>query len=236
MALAYVYLIVGIGTATYIAFDLRKHTQKMKIMNIVWPVNGFCLGPTALWAYWHMGHSKIKQKGQNTTITITTTIDHPAQTHKQKTGSKKPMSEMVFVSATHCGAGCMLGDIVGEWVVFLGGLSIAGAFLWSYYIVDYALAWILGILFQNASIMQMKNKSFKEGLSEAIKADALSLSMVEIGLFGWMAFSYFMLFGGTLHPINPIYWFSMQIGMILGFFTSYPANWWLVKRGIKEGM
>ena len=111
MALAYVYLIVGIGTATYIAFDLRKHTQKMKIMNIVWPVNGFHLGPTALWAYWHMGHSKIKQKGQNTTTSF---IDHPAQTHMQKIGSKKPANEMVFVSATHCGAGCMLGDVVGE--------------------------------------------------------------------------------------------------------------------------
>jgi len=24
--------------------------------------------------------------------------------------------------------------------------------------------------------------------------------------------------------------------MILGFFTSYPANWWLVKKGIKQGM
>jgi len=24
--------------------------------------------------------------------------------------------------------------------------------------------------------------------------------------------------------------------MILGFLTSYPANWWLVKKGIKEAM
>jgi hypothetical protein len=146
------------------------------------------------------------------------------------------MRETVLVSATHCGAGCMLGDVVGEWIVFLGTLTIAGAFLWSYYLVDYALAWVLGILFQNASIMQMRKKSFKEGLPQAIKADTLSLTMFEIGLFGWMAFSYFVIFGGTLHPENSVYWLSMQFGMILGFFTSYPANWLLVKKGIKEGM
>ncbi len=28
----------------------------------------------------------------------------------------------------------------------------------------------------------------------------------------------------------------MQLAMIVGFATSYPANWWLVRRGIKEAM
>lgn len=26
----------------------------------------------------------------------------------------------------------------------------------------------------------------------------------------------------------------MQIAMLTGFITNYPANWWLLKRGIKE--
>jgi Domain of unknown function (DUF4396) len=28
----------------------------------------------------------------------------------------------------------------------------------------------------------------------------------------------------------------MQIGMIVGFVTSYPANVWLIRKGIKEAM
>jgi hypothetical protein len=28
----------------------------------------------------------------------------------------------------------------------------------------------------------------------------------------------------------------MQVGMILGFLTTYPANWRLVKWGVKSGM
>ncbi len=31
-----------------------------------------------------------------------------------------------------------------------------------------------------------------------------------------------------------IFWFMMQIGMIFGFFTSYPANIFLLKSGWKE--
>jgi hypothetical protein len=29
---------------------------------------------------------------------------------------------------------------------------------------------------------------------------------------------------------------GLQLGMILGFLTSFPANRWLITRGIKEGM
>jgi len=32
------------------------------------------------------------------------------------------------------------------------------------------------------------------------------------------------------------YWFMMQIGMVLGYFTSYPVNWWLIRKGVKEAM
>ena len=28
----------------------------------------------------------------------------------------------------------------------------------------------------------------------------------------------------------------MQLAMILGYFTSYPANRWLIRRGLKEKM
>jgi hypothetical protein len=34
----------------------------------------------------------------------------------------------------------------------------------------------------------------------------------------------------------PVYWFLVQIGMIAGFFTSWPVNTWLIRAGIKEAM
>ena len=32
------------------------------------------------------------------------------------------------------------------------------------------------------------------------------------------------------------FWFLMQVGMIIGFATTYPMNWWLIRHGIKEVM
>jgi hypothetical protein len=32
------------------------------------------------------------------------------------------------------------------------------------------------------------------------------------------------------------HWFMMQVGMIVGFFTAWPVNRWLVRSGIKEKM
>jgi Domain of unknown function (DUF4396) len=32
------------------------------------------------------------------------------------------------------------------------------------------------------------------------------------------------------------FWFMMQIGMLIGFAATYPVNWWLIRRGIKDIM
>ena len=70
----------------------------------------------------------------------------------------------------------------------------------------------------------------------AIKADALSLIAFEIGLFAFMALMHFVLFTPPLKPDQPTYWFMMQIGMVIGFATSYPMNWFLIRKGLKEAM
>jgi hypothetical protein len=35
---------------------------------------------------------------------------------------------------------------------------------------------------------------------------------------------------------SPSFWLLMQVGMSTGYATSWPANVWLVKRGIKVPM
>ena len=75
-----------------------------------------------------------------------------------------------------------------------------------------------------------------QGLWAALKADTLSLLSFEVGLFGWMAVRFFVFFHPHLKPTDPTYWFMMQLGMIVGFFTSLPANRFLLTKGIKEAM
>jgi hypothetical protein len=86
----------------------------------------------------------------------------------------------------------------------------------------------------------MRNLSILKGLTEAIKADSLSLSSWQVGMYGFMAVAQFWFFEHIWHqpltPNMPEFWFMMQIAMLFGFATSYPLNWWLVAVGIKEMM
>lgn len=42
---------------------------------------------------------------------------------------------------------------------------------------------------------------------------------------------------GQQAPVDSTeFWFAMQIAMVAGFITSYPVNWWLIRKGLKERM
>ncbi len=44
------------------------------------------------------------------------------------------------------------------------------------------------------------------------------------------------LLGGRAGVLTPEFWVVMQVAMVAGFLCSYPVNWGLVHRGIKEAM
>jgi hypothetical protein len=150
---------------------------------------------------------------------------------------EKPFWKSIFVSATHCGAGCVLGDIIGAPIVFARNWTLFGTRLYAEYVVEFAIAYCVGIAFQYLPIRSMRKVSPQEAIIDAVKADTLSLVAFEVGMFGWMAIVYFLLMQGhPPDPSSPVFWFMMQIGMILGFITTYPTNWLLVRWGVKSGM
>jgi hypothetical protein len=141
------------------------------------------------------------------------------------------------LSATHCGAGCVLGDIVSEFAVFASGTVILGSMLWASFLWDFVAAWCLGIAFQYFTIVPMRKLSPVEGLMAAVKADTLSIIAFQVGMYGWMLLVHFQLFPQShLKPSEAVYWLMMQVAMICGFITSIPMNWWLLKIGWKESM
>ncbi len=144
------------------------------------------------------------------------------------------MWQSVAVSVSHCGAGCVLGDIVGEWIVWGAGWTINGRALWPQFLLDFGLALLFGIVFQYLNVAPMTGNWGWKGVWMSVQADILSLTTFQIGLFGWMAIFSLAIFQDTLHADSSIYWFMMQIGMLAGKATSSPMNWWLIKAGIKQ--
>ena len=227
--IAWIYLVACFVAAALIIVDELRRPQHMWIMNVVWPVNALYWGPLAVWAYYRWG-----------TLSTKCAVAEAKAGGEENPGKRKPFLAMVAVGDSHCGAGCTLGDIIAEWMIFGLSLSFFGAMrhheLFTAYVLDYTFAYVLGIAFQYFTIAPMRGLRFWQGIWAAIKADTLSLTAFEIGLFGWMALPSLVFFGHPLEKTDPVFWFMMQIGMILGFFTSYPINWWLLRVGLKEKM
>jgi hypothetical protein len=212
---------LGFASAGWIVFDVywRGHRQHMAVMEAVWPLTALYFGPVAVWAYRRFGSVSMAGHGHEHSF------------------ARRPRWSGIALSVTHCGAGCVLGDIIAEFALFGLGASIAGQALYAEYVGDYLLAIAFGVVFQYLVISRMRRLRLREGLIAAAKSDVIALSAFEIGLFGWMALMQFVFFPGPhLIPSSPVYWLFMQMGMGLGFLTSWPANAWLIRLGIKEAM
>lgn len=213
-----------------IAFDEIRHPQQMWIMNIVWPITALYLSVFAVWGYFRIGRGMTRNAMHDMSKSQT-------EPHERARESRDPTWRQTAVSDSHCGAGCVIGDIVAEFSLFALGWTFFGKSLYAAYAGDLLLAWLFGIVFQYFAIAPMRHLSLGQGLIAAIKSDTLSIVTFEIGLFAWMALTFFVFFPHPhLMPTEAGYWFMMQIGMVLGFFTSYPMNRWLIKAGWKEAM
>ena len=48
---------------------------------------------------------------------------------------ERPIFATITIDVCHCGAGCVLGDVVGEWLVYGTNATINGRLLWTDYLV-----------------------------------------------------------------------------------------------------
>src|SRR2546426_7287420 len=119
--LAWASLAAGFLSAGAILFDAygRGLRQPMRVMEAVWPITALYLGPLGWLAYARLGRPRVEQDAG---------------------GGGEPEAgwQGIAVSASHCGAGGALGDIAGEWGVFAGSITIAGAALWPGDMADFS--------------------------------------------------------------------------------------------------
>ena len=201
------WLALSVACAATVAVHMIKHPPKMWVMAPVWTITALWAGPVGLAAYWTLGRRE-----------------------------RPPLALAAAKAATHCGAGCTLGDIVAAILGVFIPVSIAGYAIvgeWAYGLVA---AFLFGIIFQYFTIAPMRHLGVRRGLIAAVKADALSLAAWQVGMYGWMAIARFAIVGHPMGKGSPVFWVMMQIAMLAGFITSYPVNVVLLQRGLKEAM
>ncbi len=226
---AWISLGVAFACAIVIAVDEVRHPQRMAVMNVVWPVTALYLSVVGLWWYFRKAPSMRK--------------DAPKMQMGDKDGGEgkddtPPTAGQALLAASHCGAGCTIADVVVDFSLFGLGATLLGSELYASYLWDFVAAWALGIVFQYFTIKPMRDLSPGQGIMAAIKADTLSITAFQIGMYAWMALTWFVLFPAPrhLHPNTAAYWLLMQVAMVCGFLTAAPMNWLLVKIGWKEKM
>jgi hypothetical protein len=231
-ALALISLAVALVCALIIVADEFARPQHMWVMNLVWPL--CALFGSVIWLLFYFRYERGMPRGD---------MSKPMQGM-----IKPPFWAMAMTSASHCGAGCTLGDIIAETLAFFvpavalafGWKSIFAEKMFAVWVLDFVFAFVIGIGFQYFTIKPMRHLSAREGLIEALKADTATITAWQIGMYGFMALAQFGWFarayGAPLQINRPEFWLIMQIAMLCGFVTSYPVNWLLLKAGIKEGM
>jgi hypothetical protein len=151
---SWVTVILGRLTALAIAFDVTAHPEYMKIMNVVWPITGLYLPVLG----WLLYAEIARRKPMSMSIDM-----HAAH-------GGRPFWKSVFVSTTHCAAGCIIGDIIGAPIVFWAGWTLFGERLYAEYLLLFVLVYIFGVGFQYLRIRAMPRISRRVALSRPTRS------------------------------------------------------------------
>ncbi|MFR9579698.1 MAG: DUF4396 domain-containing protein [Rikenellaceae bacterium] len=221
MTLSVISLSAAIISAIIIAIDLWRNPQSMRIMNAVWVLTALWSSVLGLVAYFWFGRERKMMS-----------MDMGGMSMGDMKMPQRAKWQSVTLSTLHCGAGCTLADILGSMVLFAIPMSLGCGWVFTY-----VLALVIGVYFQFVAIREMSSDSTSIILKRAIKADFLSLTSWQVGMYGWLALLMFHLHTlPTTSTMSFDFWFAMQQAMVAGFVLALPMNYLLIRTGVKSGM
>jgi hypothetical protein len=219
-AVSWAFVALALLCAAAILYDVygRGYRQPNSLMNVVWPITALYFGPLALPAYYRWGRPR-SEKWQR----------------KHGSGPEKSLPVAAATGGIPGGAASAVGHVIGVPLVVLTGLTIAGQSLWVMILVIAVIATALLFAFEYFfSTVPSRGLSTGEGLGVALLIALVTVLAFDVGMGGWMLVMHFLLFMPPLTDVT--FLFLMQVGLVLGFLTGYPAVLWLVRRGTKAAV
>ena len=207
---AWVFLALAVASAVAIAYDIsaRGHLRGHLAAAAVWVGSALYLGPLALALYARQGR--------------------PAATVEGGAAGRRPGGGRHLRAAAGLpgGTASAIAHVIGVPLVVASGLTIAGTDLWVMILVIAAVAVLLLFGYERA-IGASRGAGIPVGSAAA--AAVLTVLAFDLGMGGWMLLLHY----NALMPAatEASFWFLMQIGIVLGLVTGYPAVAWLARRG-----
>ncbi|RWE19265.1 MAG: DUF4396 domain-containing protein [Mesorhizobium sp.] len=144
----------------------------------------------------------------------------------------KPLWKQGVGSTIHCVAGDATGIILAAVVTATLGLP-----MWLDLIVEYLAGFAFGLfIFQSLFMKSMMGGSYWENVKKSFLPEFISMNFMMAGMAPVMSF---LMMGRDMRAMEPtelLFWGVMSLGVIAGFALAYPANVWLVARGLKHGL
>lgn len=216
-AVSWAYVGLALLCAAAILYDVygRGYRQRVRAMEVVWPTTALYFGPLALPAYHRWGRPR-SEKWQK----------------EHGVAPEKSLSAAAATGGTPGGAASAIGHVIGVPLVVLSGLTIAGETLWMMILLIAVIATMLLFVFEYFfSTVPARGLTAGEGLRVALLIALVTVLAFDVGMGGWMLVMHFLLFMPPLTDVT--FLFLMQVGLVLGFLTGYPAVLWLIRRGTK---
>jgi len=216
-AVSWVFVGLALLCAIAILYDIygRGYRQRTSVMSVVWPITALYFGPLALPAYYRWGRPRSEKWRE----------EHGAT-------PEKSLPAAAATGGTLGGAASAIGHVLGVPLVVFSGLTIAGQALWVMILVIAVIATALLFAFEYFfSTVPTRGLPRGKGLKVALLIALVTVLAFDVGMGGWMLVLHFLFFMPPLTDVT--FLFLMQVGLILGFLTGYPAVLWLVRRGVK---
>ncbi|MGC3862187.1 DUF4396 domain-containing protein [Micromonospora chersina] len=216
--LAWASLIVVFVSTVVVVVDqfVLGYRQPARIMEIVWPSTALYLGPAAVVTYRRWGRTQS-----------------PRWRHRHGKPPRASRHAPTTIQTYHCATHCTLGVIIATPITYGVGLEMFGSTLWPEVLGDYLGAVAIGIAFRYSAEAHTGGRRAWAAIRKFFRADLLTVSVFEVALLAWLALMHFRFFHETLRPDGPVFWFIVQVGLIIGFFAAWPPTLLLIRRGIK---
>lgn len=204
---AWAFIVAAVITAALIALDIygRGNRHDTVAGEVVWVTSALYLGPFALALY-----SRHGRTGGRSHLSPEATAPSDAPT---------------AVDGLPGGGASAIAHLIGVPLVIASGLTIAGIDLWVMIVVIGVLAMALLFAFERTTASA---RGHRISVGAAAGTAALTVLAFDVGMGGWMLLLHF---NEYMPPATEgTFWFLMQVGIVLGLVTGYPAVAWLARR------
>jgi FtsP/CotA-like multicopper oxidase with cupredoxin domain len=144
----------------------------------------------------------------------------------------RPLWKQGAGSAIHCVAGDATGIILAAVITASLGLP-----MWLDLVVEYLAGFAFGLfIFQSLFMKSMMGGTYLENVRRSFLPEFISMNAMMAGMAPVMTL---LMMGRDMRAMEPtelLFWGVMSLGVLAGFVTCYPANVWMVSRGLKHGL